>query len=365
MSNVVIHRTPGLIPLEAFTTFGINAKPNTKSPIGYFGTGLKYAIAILLRLKCEVTIYRGTEEYVFFLKDSDFRGKNFAFVRMKRRGTLLGRWQYSKLPFTTELGKNWEAWQAFRELHSNTLDEGGETFLKASVARGASGHAHGHGPDETLIVVRGDVYTDCYLDRDRTFLPAGLRERSEDTDVQVFAKPSKSIYFRGMRVMDLKEEAQFTYNILRKLELTEDRTVKYPFEVEGFISRYMQESTDPSFLKRAVTSPSPSSWEARLNHSYSAYTSSYSSTPQSEVFKAAASTSSNPTAKKLYDDSQPIVPTTTTLHLVIPTPSLTDQEKGSLIEMVQNIFPEAILRHSSGETWLSPEQKQTTDDILF
>jgi hypothetical protein len=38
--------TPGLIDLEAVFTFGVHAK-ETENPIGYFGTGLKYAIVTL------------------------------------------------------------------------------------------------------------------------------------------------------------------------------------------------------------------------------------------------------------------------------------------------------------------------------
>src|SRR4030066_94299 len=41
-------QNPGLIPLECITTFGLSAK-DTANPIGQFGTGLKYAISIILR----------------------------------------------------------------------------------------------------------------------------------------------------------------------------------------------------------------------------------------------------------------------------------------------------------------------------
>ena len=56
----IVHSTPGLIDLRAFTTFGVNSKPNSKNPIGYFGTGLKYAVAVLARHKCPVTVWIGT-----------------------------------------------------------------------------------------------------------------------------------------------------------------------------------------------------------------------------------------------------------------------------------------------------------------
>ena len=48
----------GIINEISITTFGINAK-NDDSAIGYFGTGLKYAIAVLLRNGHEIKIKSG------------------------------------------------------------------------------------------------------------------------------------------------------------------------------------------------------------------------------------------------------------------------------------------------------------------
>src|SRR5690606_13817094 len=38
-----------------------------------------------------------------------------------------------------ELGKHWELWQAYRELHCNTQDEGGTTILVNREPRGRKG----------------------------------------------------------------------------------------------------------------------------------------------------------------------------------------------------------------------------------
>ena len=122
---MIIHETIGLIDSRAFTTFGINAKPSTNSPIGYFGTGLKYAIAVLVREGLKVTVWIGTEPHEFYCEPSNFRGKDFSLIRMRRQRGVTRKWMATDLPFTTELGKNWKLWMALRELHSNTLDENG------------------------------------------------------------------------------------------------------------------------------------------------------------------------------------------------------------------------------------------------
>ena len=46
---------------------GVSAKPNTKSPIGYFGTGLKYAMAALVRLGTQPVVWIGLISYPLYL----------------------------------------------------------------------------------------------------------------------------------------------------------------------------------------------------------------------------------------------------------------------------------------------------------
>lgn len=45
---MIIFRNKGVIDPKSITTFGVSSKENPGA-IGFFGTGLKYAIAILLR----------------------------------------------------------------------------------------------------------------------------------------------------------------------------------------------------------------------------------------------------------------------------------------------------------------------------
>lgn len=151
---MIIFQNQGLIPIDAFTTFGINAKPNSDNPIGYFGTGLKYAVAVTLRLGGTFRLFRGIEEYEFYLKEKDFRGKSFQTVRMRKRKSLMARWSYDKLPFTTELGKNWKPWMAIRELESNTRDENGHSCLFHE-------HDDPH-PDYTMIIIECPEMEEAY-----------------------------------------------------------------------------------------------------------------------------------------------------------------------------------------------------------
>lgn len=265
----IVHETPGLIDIRSFTTFGLHAKPNSDTPIGKFGTGLKYAVATLLRLGCTIRVFIGLEEYEFFTSDGLFRGQNFKQCKMRKRRSILKKWTYQELPFTTDHGKFWEAWQAFRELESNTRDEGGKTWIDDGEGGGAqyliSNLAH---PDKTLIAVEGLVYEQAYKDRDEIFLPNALTQREGDDKVQVFNEPSKFIYWRGIRVFDLEKPSIYTYNILEEMTLTEDRTLKYVWEAQSKIAAYVARSKDRKLIN-TVVSADDKFFEHRVEFDYS------------------------------------------------------------------------------------------------
>lgn len=246
MTKYTVFTTPGELDLSALTTFGMNAKPGTTNPIGFFGTGLKYAIAVLLRHNIPVIIYTGGQEYHFYTKETDFRGKTFKTCRYKAKGLWKG-WKYVELPFTTELGKHWELWQAFRELYSNTLDEGGQLDVRTALI--------GESPkDETNIVVEGQAFADiAEHEKDQIFLNKDkLKLVTANSDVEVYEGSSRYIYYRGLRAYDLRDwekETMYTYNYIgTNAGLTEDRTIKYLFYVKEAIASLVARSDDRKFI---------------------------------------------------------------------------------------------------------------------
>lgn len=259
MSQSVVFQTPGLIDIRSFTTFGLNAKPNTANPIGFFGTGLKYATAVLCRLGAQPRVFIGRDEYQFYVRQQDFRGKDFGSIRMRRKRWSLLRPTHHELSYTTELGKTWEPWQAFRELESNTRDEQGQTYLLDNEPEGQEG--------QTMIVVDNDKFTEAYRDRDKTFLPGGLSVREGDSSMQVLDRPSKFVYYRGLRVKELEKPALYTYNVLSACSLTEDRTLKYDFEARMALARHVVTSSDAKLIE-AVLTADDQHWEYHLDMDY-------------------------------------------------------------------------------------------------
>lgn len=255
--TTIVHRTPGLLDLVAVETVGLSAKPGTDHPIGKFGTGLKYAIAVIVRLGGEIDIWVGQERVRFTAHDFDFRGVAHQRMRMHIEGHTIFNLPTSRvreLPFTTDYGKFWEAWMAYRELRSNTIDEGGDTW--------ETDHEHAWGiPGQTTIVVRLPAYAEAHASADQHFLPGAATVRSGSERIQVIDGKSSHVYFRGLRVMDLEKPSAFTYNILQDIELTEDRTVRNPWQVRSILASHLLESDDERMIERIVTVKKEEGWE--------------------------------------------------------------------------------------------------------
>lgn len=234
-------QNPGLVPLEAITTMGVNVK-ESENPIGFFGTGLKYAIASLLRTGQKITIWRGLEKLEFATATHAVRGKDFEFIFMN--GERLG--------FTTHLGANWEPWQVFRELYSNMLDEQGR--LEERRMNPAEGH--------TTIWVEGESFERAARERTKYFI-SGTPITASGA-VEVYEGATQSVYYRGVMTQKLSKEAAFTYNITAPMTLTEDRTFRDAFYVPYRVQALIEESEDRAFLRKVLQSRG---WERDMSFS--------------------------------------------------------------------------------------------------
>lgn len=282
--TAIVHRTPGLLDTRSLTVMGLSAKPRAGGhPIGQFGTGLKYAIATLVRLGAKVTIFIGTVEFVFVEKKHSFRGSEYTGLRMKKRAGLGAKWVGVDLPFTTEYGKYWKPWMAFRELESNTIDEGGvtvplyaddvatEDFAGINTHEGAKFLREQDRPklpypDHTTIVVECPEYVDAWLERDSVFLPDAKRvQAAGDPPVQALPGESDHVYFRGLRVLTLPKRSTHTYNILQHVVLTEDRTLYGDFQLRELLGYTVRASSDEAFIEPVLVADE-SYWEHNLEH---------------------------------------------------------------------------------------------------
>jgi hypothetical protein len=234
---VILFENRGEIDIRSISTFGVSVK-ETENPIGFFGTGLKYAIAVLLRTGHKVTIHSGLSVVRFGAHRQLVRGQEFEFVTMEVDDD-----PPAPIGFTTELGKQWELWMAYRELACNCKDEGGRGRFVASMPVPAAGL--------TQIVVQGQEFEAVFNEGHRFILADDAQLTVGTTEIRM--RRSAHLYYRGVRVMELPRQALHTYNLNAKLKLTEDRTVANEWEVTSHFARAVLQAEDPDFIRACVT----------------------------------------------------------------------------------------------------------------
>ena len=205
----IVFENDGEVAIRAIVTSGVSVKSD--AAIGKFGTGASYAIAVVLRLGGNISIFSGKDEYVFSYKEEVIRGKAFQLVCMND----------SPLGFTTEHGKEWEPWMAVRELLCNATDEGGTHYSTSESIVPEEG--------KTFVVVSNcPEFNEAWEARDTYILNTSKRLLVSTRDVDVYTGSSTSLFYKGVKVYSTKTPFKFTYNIKAKTDLTEDRTIKHP-----------------------------------------------------------------------------------------------------------------------------------------
>lgn len=224
--------TPTTLDLRCITTFGVNVKL-TDSAIGYFGTGLKYAIAVLLREGAKVTMQTGGKSYEFTTKVDQIRGKDFSLCYMNDIA----------LPFTLELGKDWTLENAYRELYSNTKDEGGSVYDNPP--------ANQWDKDDTIISVDLEAFTEVHERRSDFILEEPKHTLFASAVGEILPFPNQQVFYRGIAAFKLSRASAFTYNILDRVALTENRTM-YSWEVETAVAKLLATCSSAKILRSAL-----------------------------------------------------------------------------------------------------------------
>jgi hypothetical protein len=230
VATVTFANNPAM-PIEGLTLMGVNVKKGA-NPIGFFGTGLKFAIATLLRTGHKVEIFISGVRHDLSLKEKIIRDVPFQIVCLD--GEELG--------FTTETGKNWQVWQAYRELSCNAMDEQDWYVGFSNVAN-----------DElaTIIRVTGAEIEQVHNERHRYFCEAKLIQRVKDIG-EVREGESRTIFYRGVRVYETEKPMLFTYNLIAPLALTEDRTMANSFMLPSIFGKLIAGLDHHDMIARAV-----------------------------------------------------------------------------------------------------------------
>lgn len=278
---MIIFRNPGIFDIRGLMTFGLSSKEG-QDKIGRFGTGVKYASAVVARHGGSITIITDGQTWAIGTQRDNFRGRDVD--QMTCNG--------NPLPFTADLGRDWEPWMAFREFYANALDEGGSVYRAESPPKAIEG--------ETMICVDLHHFESIFFLMEEYFITADDKPICTSPTLEVFNGRSIFVFYNGVAVMKLKEPAAFRYNIRGSLDLTEDRTAKYDWQVRNIISRAVTQSEFEPLLTAALDSRNP--FETTLD--FSSYT------PTAAFIRTATQLGSNahPTALALVRAALPADP---------------------------------------------------------
>lgn len=248
---MIIFENTGEIDPRLISLIGVNVKENSTA-IGYFGTGLKYAIACLSRWGENITIQSGLAEFTFHTEEAKIRGQSFGVLVMRSEIDQL------QLGFTTELGKRWEPWMVYRELWCNAHDEPEpRVYETEKLPKPTAGL--------TRAIVSGSKIKQAHDTRSE-FILEGRKPLHTLKDLEIYEGEGKRIFYRGIAVQTPDKPSRYTYNILSQLYLTEDRTAG-SWSTDPIIARGLSEIEDTDVIDATLMAPS-NILESRLDYDY-------------------------------------------------------------------------------------------------
>jgi hypothetical protein len=242
----------GHLDIRALTTFGVSVK--SEGSIGYFGTGFKYALATLLRNGQQVRVYAGDAVYHFEAKPATIRGQDFNLIHMSVNGR-----KSKDIGLTTQAGRDWTMLQAYRELYSNCVDEGGEIQVRERAPRDV----------EICVMVTGAEFEHTHaFEADKIILNTkGKRLLFSNNYLEIYEGGSTQFWYKGIAVFSLNAPSHFTYNFTEHMDLTEDRTLRDPWYARSIVRDAILESNSKAIIYPAILGDKTT--EARLDWQYS------------------------------------------------------------------------------------------------
>lgn len=197
----------GTLSLLDLTTMGDSSKRDDDSKTGMFDSGLKYAIAILMRNGTPPIIKSGGITYQFstdIISDESGKKKEIIIVTKSE----VGKGITDKIPtaFALNLGFQWSPWMAIREILSNCIDEGGEVFFSADLT-----------PDnyDTVITIpENEVISEIIENWSSYFNSKGTIDVANGVKILPNVGKTLVIYKNGVRIYTDEEELSlYSYDI--------------------------------------------------------------------------------------------------------------------------------------------------------
>ncbi len=214
----------GEIDTNGLHLMGVTDKREDKEKIGFFGSGNKYSIALLLREKIPFKIFSGTKEIEIATEPVMFRGQLFDQIVIDGQKTSL----------TTSMGPDWETWFTIREFYCNALDEGGAKITVEKEALPEKGKT-------AIFIQLTDELSDFFKHINEYLLIKKDPIYTANTSYGVvdFLKRVGDgfiCYRKGIRIYpENKEDSLYHYNF-DEIDINESRTYKHEYQIKERIA---------------------------------------------------------------------------------------------------------------------------------
>lgn len=253
MKKYILIQNDGEIETNSFELIGASTKRDEKGKIGFFGSGLKYSIAYMMRKGIKFKVFSGLTELIFSTVPEQLKDKSFERICINGKPTS----------YTTSMGPTWtQDWFVLREVYCNALDESTCQIVKEiEYTQPSEGKTR-------IFIERTHELTaminkwDSYFSEDRT--PLFVSEEiyscylgNEDDaiyqqKVSVYHKSSGVLFRRGIRVYE-NDRYMYDYNC-QGVSINEDRTAKNPDGMAYVVVNLFAVFADEGYIKSVLRS---------------------------------------------------------------------------------------------------------------
>ena len=224
----ILIQNDGAIESNSFELIGASTKRGETVKIGFFGSGLKYSIAYMMRNNIDFRVFSGEQELKFTTTPETLKEQQFDRICINGKPTS----------YTVTMGPTWtEDWFVLREIYCNALDEGSCTMVRDIESINPSA-----GKTRIFIELTGKLQSvvdmwDAYFsdEREPVFVSSNTYTcylGNEDVvatatqNIKVFTKTDGVLFRKGIRVYK-KAGMLFDYGC-DSININEDRTARNP-----------------------------------------------------------------------------------------------------------------------------------------
>lgn len=206
----------GEVPVNAFKLLGASSKRSDNSKIGYFGTGLKYAIAVMLKNGIDFKIYSGSKEIKIGTRKTKFLDSVIQVMTVNGEKTSI----------TIDVGVDWKPWYVIREIYSNAIDEDGKILVNVKVEPK-------DGYTRIFVDTNNETLKDVF-ENWNAYFSNNRQNIFKNAEGKIFlklpTKPEFIVFRKGIRVYTTHQHSLFDYDI-ENIEINESRVAVYGFQV--------------------------------------------------------------------------------------------------------------------------------------